>query len=470
MVTSKQATPVPVEGPSQAIKSHPITRVIPASTWNLIEPRFSQFAKDKLALLVDFVEKECIPAEEVFHAQISSDPVKRWKSIPPILEELKAKAKKLGLWNLFLSKAHYPDVGVDLTNLEYAVMAEVLGRGRVASEACNCSAPDTGNMEVFARYGTQAQKDRWLQPLLNGKIRSAFAMTERFVASSDAKNIKLSIRKEGNEIVLNGHKWWISGAGDPRCAVHLVMGQSDPENPDAYKRQSMVIIPADTKGVNIIRPCKIMGQDDAPEGHMEIIYDNVRVPESNLLVGWGKGFEIIQGRLGPGRIHHCMRSVGVAQRALDLMITRVTDPTRRTFGKQLSEHGVVVERVALSRMELDQARLLVLVAAMQIDAVRAKGALREIGHAKAVVPAMALQVVDRAMQFYGAEGLCQDTPLAGMWSQLRTLRYADGPDEVHIQQIGKNELKRADGLRQVLQAQERKKQELFKSAGIKPHL
>jgi len=436
----------------------------------MIEPRFSEDAKKKLAVLVDFVEKECIPAEGVFHSQIPVDPVKRWQVIPPILEELKTKAKKLGLWNLFLSKAHYPDVGVELTNLEYSVMAEVMGHSRVAPEACNCSAPDTGNMEVFARYGNEAQKKEWLTDLLAGKTRSAFAMTERFVASSDATNIKLSIRKEGNDIVLNGLKWWISGAGDPRCAVHLVMGQSDPSNSDPYKRQSLVIVPARAKGVTLVRPCKIMGQDDAPEGHMEVRYDNVRVPESNLVLGWGKGFEIIQGRLGPGRIHHCMRSIGVAQRALDLMLTRVTDPTRRTFGKQLAEHGVVIERVALSRMELDQARLLVLVAAMQIDAVRAKGALREIGMAKAVVPQMALQIVDRAMQFHGAEGLCQDTVLPSMWSSLRTLRYADGPDEVHIQQIGKNELKRAPMLRTILETQQKKSAELFKTAGIKPHL
>ncbi|CAD6566816.1 MAG: hypothetical protein CYPHOPRED_001129 [Cyphobasidiales sp. Tagirdzhanova-0007] len=437
---------VPVGGPPLQ-SGHPVTRMVPASTWAMVEPRFSEEAKRKLADLVDFVDKECIPAESLYRAQISTDPVQRWKYVPPIMEELKTKAKKLGLWNLFLSKAHYPDVGIDLTNLEY---------------------------KVFARYGTEEQKKQWLVPLLGGKIRSSFAMTERFVASSDATNIKLYIKRQDGQIVVDGLKWWISGAGDPRCAVHLVMGQSDPSNSNPYKRQSIVIVPANAPGVTIVRPCNIMGQDDAPEGHMEVRYDNVKIPESNIIAGWGRGFEVIQGRLGPGRIHHCMRTVGVAQRALDLMVTRVTDSTRKTFGKQLSEHGVVVERVALSRMELDQARLLVLVAAIQIDSVRAKGALREIGIAKmveqAVVPAMALTIIDRAMQLYGAEGIGQDTPLASYWSHIRTLRYADGPDEVHMQQIGRNELKRAPELRKMLAEQEKKRVELFKSAGIKLHL
>jgi len=468
---SNIGNPVP-SGPPAVQNGHPVTSVMPASTWALIEPRFSEDAKKKLATLVDFVQNECIPAENVYHAQISPDPVQRWKVVPPMMEELKTKAKKLGLWNLFLSKAHYPDVGIDLTNLEYSVMAEVMGRCKIAPEACNCSAPDTGNMEVFARYGTPEQKKKWLTPLLEGKIRSSFSMTEKGVASSDATNIRLSIKhdKAKKEIVVNGLKWWISGAGDPRCKVHLVMGQSDPENKDTYQRQSIVIVPADTPGVKVVRPCHIMGQDDAPEGHMEVLYENVRIPESNLIAGWGRGFEVIQGRLGPGRIHHCMRTIGIAQRSLDLMITRVTDTRRKTFGKHLYEHGVIVERVALSRMELDQARLLVLVAAIQIDAVRAKGALREIGIAKAVVPAMALRVIDQAMQLHGAEGICQDTPLAGFWSGIRTLRYADGPDEVHIQQIGKNELKRAPELRKILEQQEKRRSELFKTAGIKPHL
>merc|ERR1711977_611116 len=412
------------EPPVQA--GHPVTRLMPASTWAMVEHRFSEDAKKKLATLVDFVDHECIPAETVYDEQISIDPAQRWKVIPPVIEELKTRAKKLGLWNLFLSKAHYPDVGVDLSNLEYSVMAEVMGRSHVAPEACNCA----------------------------------------------ATNIKLSITRDAakGEIVVNGLKWWISGAGDPRCAVHLVMGKSDPENPDVYKRQSIVIVPADAPGVTIVRPCHIMGQDDAPHGHMEVRYDNVRIPESYLIAGWGRGFEVIQGRLGPGRIHHCMRTIGVAQRALDLMVTRVTDPTRKTFGKHLYEHGVVFANVANSRMEVDQARLLVLVAAMQIDAVRAKGAMREIGMAKAVVPLMALKVIDRAMQMYGAEGICQDTPLAGFWSAIRTLRYADGPDEVHIQQIGKNELKRAPALRSMLEKQEKTLEQMLKTAGIKSHL
>ncbi|ELU41552.1 acyl-CoA dehydrogenase [Rhizoctonia solani AG-1 IA] len=400
--------------------SHPVAEFTSPSTWAFIESKFTPFGKETLAKVVDFVQ--------IFHAQISTDPKLRWATTPPIVEELKAKAKARGLWNLFLSKAHYPDVGVPLTNVEVRLC------DAHPSESMNCSAPDTGNMEVFARYGTPEQKKKWLVPLMNGEIRSAFSMTERFskraslFASSDATNIQTSIRREGDEIVINGHKWWISGAGDPRCRVHLVMGKSDPKNPSPYKQQSIVIVPADAPGVRVIRPMQVFGYDDAPEGHCEIIYENVRVPASNIIAGWGKGFEVIQGRLGPGRIHHCMRSIGIAQRALDLMLERVTDERKKPFGKVLAEHGTVVANIAKSRAEIEGARLLVLSAAHQIDQFKAKGALKEIGIF--VVPGMALQVVDRAMQVHGAEGISQDTPLAKLWAGLRTLRYADGPDEV----------------------------------------
>jgi len=306
--------------------------------------------------------------------------------------------------------------------------------------------------------------------LLNGEIRSAFAMTEKHVASSDATNIRTSIRREGDEIVINGHKWWISGAGDPRCKVHLVLGKSDPGNKSAYHQQSIVLVPADTPGITIVRPMKVFGYDDAPEGHCEIIYNNVRVPVGNLILGWGKGFEIIQGRLGPGRIHHCMRSIGAAQNALDTMLRRVTDPAKKTFGKYLYEHGTVVADIAKSRAEIESARLLVLSAALQIDKVKAKGALKEIGIAKFVVPSMALQVVDRAMQSFGAEGLSQDQELASAWAGLRTLRIADGPDAVHIQQVGMRELRRAPALVEKDKQIKKKQALLMERAGFKAHL
>ncbi|KAI5120923.1 hypothetical protein M0805_002903 [Coniferiporia weirii] len=450
---------------------HPVEEITSPSSWALVEDKFSPFAKETLAKLITFVNDECLPALKVAHAQLPTDPEKRWKAVLPIVEELKVKAKKLGLWNLFLSKAHYPEFGVPLTNLEYAVMAEVLGRGgQVAQEATNCAAPDTGNMEVLARYGSPEQQKKWLLPLLNGKIRSSFSMTERFVASSDATNIQTSIRREGEEIVINGHKWYISGAGDPRTKLHLVMGKSDPTNQNTHAQQSIVIVPVDAPGVKVVRPMRVFGYDDAPEGHCEVIYENVRVPLSNLVLGWGRGFEIIQGRLGPGRIHHCMRSIGVAQRALDTMIQRVTDPSRKTFGKYLYEHGTVVADIAKSRAEIESARLLVLSAALQIDKFKAKGALKEIGIAKFVVPSMALQVVDRAIQAFGAEGVSQDQGLAQAWAGLRTLRLADGPDEVHIQQIGQRELKRAPGLAKRATDIKKKEEVLMAKHGLKAHL
>ncbi|KAJ7179342.1 acyl-CoA dehydrogenase/oxidase [Mycena filopes] len=447
---------------------HPIIQYTSEASWAMIEDKFSPYAKETLAKLITFYEEEILPARKLAHAQIPTDPALRWKTVIPVIEELKIKAKKLGLWNLFLSKAHYPEYGVPLTNLEYAVMAELLGRaGHMAPQVVNCSAPDTGNMEVLAKYGSPEQQKKWLIPLLNGEIRSAFAMTEKHVASSDATNIRTSIRREGEEIVISGHKWWISGAGDPRTKLHIVMGKSDPNNKSTYNQQSVVLVPADAPGITIVRPMTVFGYDDAPEGHCEIIYENVRVPLGNLVLGWGKGFEIIQGRLGPGRIHHCMRSIGAAQEALDTMLRRVTDPSRKTFGKYLYEHGAVVAEIAKSRADIEAARLLVLSAALQIDKYQAKGALKEIGIAKFVVPSMALNVVDRAIQAFGAGGVSQDEELAATWAGLRTLRIADGPDAVHIQQVGQRELKRAPLL--VKKAAERAKREdaLFTKAGIK---
>ncbi|TFK27065.1 acyl-CoA dehydrogenase [Coprinopsis marcescibilis] len=450
------------------MSTHPIVRYTSPASWALVEDKFSPFAKETLAKLITFLEDEVEPATKLAHLQLPTDETQRWKTVLPVLAELKEKAKKLGLWNLFLSKQHYPEYGVPLSNLEYAVMAELLGySSHIASESVNCSAPDTGNMEVLARYGSPEQQQKWLKPLLNGEIRSAFAMTEKNVASSDATNIRTSIRREGNEIVINGHKWWISGAGDPRCKIHLVMGKSDPENKDKHQQQSVVLVPTDAPGVRIVRPMKVFGYDDAPEGHCEVIYDNVRVPLGNLVLGWGRGFEIIQGRLGPGRIHHCMRSIGHASRALDLLLQRVTDPSRKTFGKYLYEHGTVVADIAKSRAEIESARLLVLSAALQIDKVKAKGALKEIGIAKFVVPSMALTVIDRAIQSFGAEGVSQDTELAARWAGLRTLRIADGPDAVHIQQVGQRELKRVPQLVERTREIKKKEQAILEKAGYK---
>ncbi|GAA5796829.1 acyl-CoA dehydrogenase/oxidase [Helicostylum pulchrum] len=402
-----------------------------------LSPKF----QDLYAKAKDFVENECIPAEKTFELQMGQNE-NRWKVIPAVLEELKVKARALGLWNLFLNQ-DYPE-GPGLTNLEYSLIAEVTGRSpKLAPEAMNCSAPDTGNMEVFAKYGTPAQKEKWLKPLLDGKIRSAFAMTEPRVASSDATNIETAIRREGNEYVVNGLKWWISGAGDPRCAVYLLMGKTDPDNKNPHRQQSIVIIPSNAPGITVVRPMKVFGYDDAPEGHCEIVFKDVRVPVENIILGEGRGFEVIQGRLGPGRIHHCMRCIGMAERGLELMINRVTDPNRRTFGKTLAEHGTIVTDIATSRIEIDQCRFLVLSAARKIDQAKAKGAMKEIGMAKIVAPNMLLNVLDRSMQAHGAAGISQDTPLAHFYASARTLRYADGPDAVHQAQIGKVELRRA---------------------------
>ncbi|KAH6568314.1 hypothetical protein BASA62_005527 [Batrachochytrium salamandrivorans] len=401
--------------------------------------------------LVEFVEYECIPAEKLYEQQHGQGAY-RWKIIPKVIETLKSKAQKLGLWNLFLPKTYPESPG--LSNLEYAVLCEVLGRSLLAAEATNTSAPDTGNMEVLAKYGTEAQKAKWLVPLMHGQIRSAFAMTEPAVASSDATNIETRIIRDGDSYVVNGRKWWISGAGDPRCKVYLVMGKSGIQGAGKHHQQSVVIVPADAPGVRIIRPMLVYGYDDAPHGHVEMVFENVRIPVDNMILGEGRGFEIIQGRLGPGRIHHCMRAIGTAERALDLHILRLTDPKRKTFGKILAQHGTASDAVAQSRVEIDQARLLVLRAADLIDKVGAKSAMNAIAIAKVVVPSMALKVFDRAIQAYGAQGVSQDTPLAAMYAFMRTLRIADGPDEVHAMQIAKTELRRADAVRAKTQKQQ----------------
>jgi len=402
--------------------------------------RVSDHAKKTLDIVKTFVEERCIPADPVFAAQVDQGG-DRWDHHPTIIDDLKKEAQQLGLWNLFLAKGHYKE-GAGFTNLEYGLMAEQLGKSRCASEAVNCAAPDTGNMEVLAKYGSEAQKKEWLKPLLDGEIRSAFLMTEPDIASSDATNIQLSMKKDGNDWILNGDKWWSSGAGDPRCKIYIVMGKSDPGNKDTYKQQSVILVPANTPGVKINRMLSVYGYDDAPHGHGHITFKNVRVPASNMVLGPGRGFEIIQGRLGPGRIHHCMRTIGAAEKALEWMLLRINDPRKKTFGKALNEHGVILEWVAKSRIEIDAARLVVLNAAIKVDEFGAKGALKEIGEAKVLVPTMGLTVIDRAVQTFGAAGVCQDTPLANMWANIRTLRLADGPDEVHLQQLGKNENKR----------------------------
>jgi len=428
------------------------TNTMSANIPNLISHRVRPEARRLIDIVEKFVEEECIPADAVARAQLAESK-DRWNFYPPVIDDLKEKAKAAGLWNMFLSKHAYAE-GFDLTNLEYGLIAMILGRSGLASEAVNCAAPDTGNMEVIAKYGNEAQKKQWLQPLLDGKIRSAFLMTERKVASSDAKNISLEIKRDGDHYVLNGSKWWSSGVGDPRCKVYVVLGKSNPNEANEYGRHSVVLVPAGTPGVKIERMLSVYGYDDAPHGHGEVTFTNVRVPIPDLVLGEGKGFEIIQGRLGPGRIHHAMRSLGSAEKALELMIARVNDPNRQTFGKQLSQHGVIMEWIARSRMEIDAARLVVLDAALKIDETDAKGAQREIAAAKVMIPAMALTVIDRAVQAHGAAGVSQDFPLASMWAHMRTVRIADGPDEVHLQQMGRNENKRNGAVVAKIQAQQ----------------
>ncbi|KAF2456807.1 acyl-CoA dehydrogenase/oxidase [Lineolata rhizophorae] len=428
-------------------------------------PFVGERAKETLDLVEKFVDEECIPADPVYAAQLGSTVEERFSAHPPVLEALKRRARELGLWNMFLPRNHFSE-GAGFSNLEYGLMAEHLGRSRTASEATNCAAPDTGNMEVLAKYGSGAQKRQWLDPLLDGRVRSAFLMTEPDVASSDATNIQLQMRRDGDDWVLNGQKWWSSGAGDPRCKVYLVMGKSDPRHADPYRQQSVIIVPADTPGITIHRMLSVYGFDDAPHGHGHISFDNVRVPGSNMVLGPGRGFEIIQGRLGPGRIHHAMRSIGAAEKALELFLARINDPAKKPFGKHLSEHGVMLERVARSRIEIDAARLVVLNAAIKIDESDAKAALEEIAQAKVLVPTVALDVIDRAVQAYGAAGVSQETPLAQMYAVGRTMRIVDGPDEVHILQLGRNENKRGAAVRQKLAWQEMRSKELAKANGI----
>ncbi len=361
-----------------------------------------------------------------------------WKDYPK-LEEWKEAAQAEGLWNLFLPKS-YGELSPGLTNLEYAPLAEIMGRSRGSDEVFNCSAPDTGNMEVFAKYGTPQQQKQWLEPLMNGKIRSAFLMTEPDVASSDATNIQTSIRREGDEYVINGRKWWSSGAMNPNCKVFIVMGKTDP-TAQRHAQQSMIIVPRDTPGVEIVRPLSVYGTWDSPEGHAEIKLTNVRVPASNLLLGEGRGFEIAQGRLGPGRVHHCMRLIGAAQAALDLMCQRVAE--REAFGRKIKDFSSIRQDIAKSACEIEQARLLTLACADKIDKFGAKGAKKLIAMIKIAVPQMTCDVVDRAIQAHGGMGVCQDTPLAGFWLYGRIVRIADGPDEVHMYQLGRNLVKEA---------------------------
>jgi len=384
--------------------------------------------------LNSFMEEHIYPNERLYEQQLNEQP-SRWSAVPPIMEELKEKAKQAGLWNLFLPESEY---GAGLTNVDYAPLCEIMGRSIIGPEAFNCGAPDTGNMEVLVRYGTPEQKEKWLKPLLNGDIRSCFSMTEPDVGSSDATNIQCSIVREGDEYVINGRKWWSSGAGDPRCKIAIVMGKSD-FNASKYEQQSMILVPLNTPGVKIERMLPVFGYDHAPHGHAEIHYDNVRVPASNMLLGEGKGFAIAQGRLGPGRIHHCMRLIGAAERALEELCKRIQ--SRSTFNKLLSQQGVIQEWVAESRIEIEQARLLTLKAAYMMDTVGNKKARKEIAMIKVIAPAMALKVIDRAIQAFGAAGVSEDTPLAALWANARTLRLADGPDEVHKAQLARLELK-----------------------------
>ena len=393
----------------------------------------------------NFLQLNLYPVENELQESIDNAE-NRW-SVPPLLEDLKARAKAEGLWNFFLPESEHVDnnehKGFGLTNLEYAPLCELMGRSRFAGEIFNCSAPDTGNMEVLARYGTEAHKEAYLKPLLEGSIRSAFAMTEPAVASSDATNIQTSIVRDGNEYLINGHKWYISGACDPRCEIMIVMGKTDPDNPDRHKQQSMILVPMNTPGVKVVRPMQVFGNDDAPDGHAEVIFDNVRVPPSNLLLGEGRGFEIAQGRLGPGRIHHCMRLIGRSQRVLEMMCERAE--SRVAFGRKLSEQGKIREEIALSACEIEQARLLTLMAADTMDKQGNKGAKELIAMIKIVAPNMACTVTDRAIQMFGAAGVSQDTILADSYLYARIVRIVDGPDQVHINQLGRNLIKRMTG-------------------------
>jgi acyl-CoA dehydrogenase len=398
-----------------------------------MQHEMSDRARDLRQRVQAFMDDHVHPNEETYARQVAEGD--RWKP-PALIDELKGRAREVGLWNLFLPDS---DLGAGLSNLEYAPLCEVMGRVLWAPEVFNCSAPDTGNMEVLVRYGTPQQQDRWLRPLLDGEIRSCFAMTEPDVASSDATNIRSSITRDGDGYVVSGRKWWTTGAGSPRCELAIVMGRTDP-SAETYRQQSMILVPIDTPGVTVERTLTVFGYDEAPHGHAEISFDDVRVPAANMLLGEGRGFEIAQGRLGPGRIHHCMRLIGQAERALEAMCRRALD--RETFGRAIAEHGTVRADIARSRMEIDQARLLVLNAAHMMDTVGNKEARAEIAMIKVVAPSMAQRVIDRAIQVHGGAGVSGDTFLAEAWANARTLRLADGPDEVHTEAVARMELRK----------------------------
>ena len=398
-------------------------------------PELRPEAADLLNRVNDFVINECLPKEEVFESQIK-DGDERWNSYPSVIDDLKEKAKSLGLWNLFLPESEF---GAGLTNYEYSHLAEAMGVCHISSEAMNCSAPDTGNMEVIARYGNEQHQKEWLQPLLDGKIRSAFGMTEPGVASSDATNMRATAVLDGDEYVINGEKWWTSGAGDPRCKIIVFMCVTNPDNAK-HQRHSQILVPMESDGIEVQRMMHVFGYDDAPHGHAHLKFTNVRVPKENLLLGEGRGFEIAQGRLGPGRIHHCMRTIGAGERALKLMCERGIDPSKTPFGKNIANLGANFDYIAESRIELNAARLLTLDAANKMDTVGNKIAASEIAQIKVFAPQVVLKIIDRAIQMHGGEGVSQLTPLASMYAHLRTLRLADGPDEVHRRAVARYEL------------------------------
>ena len=398
-------------------------------------PELKPEAISLLERVKSFVSDEVLPKEHLFHEQIKVGS-ERWNHYPEIIDELKTKAKAEGLWNLFLPESEF---GAGLSNYEYAHLAEEMGKSHIASEAMNCSAPDTGNMEVIARYGNESHQEEWLKPLLNGDIRSAFSMTEPGTASSDATNMQATAVLDGDEYVLNGEKWWTSGAGDPRCKILIFMCVTNPDNPK-HQRHSMILVPMETEGVEIKQMMHVFGYDDAPHGHAHMKFTNVRVPKENLLLGEGRGFEIAQGRLGPGRIHHCMRAIGAGEVALELMCKRGIDPNKVAFGKNLAQLGANFDYIAESRIELNAARFLTLDAAAKMDTVGNKVAASEIAQIKVFAPNVALKIIDRAIQIHGGEGVSQLTPLASMYAHMRTLRLADGPDEVHRRAVARYEL------------------------------
>ena len=398
-------------------------------------PELRSEAVELVEKVKDFIDSEVRPKEHVFHEQINVGK-DRWNSYPSVIDELKEKARANGLWNLFLPESEF---GAGLSNYEYAHLAEEMGKSHIASEAMNCSAPDTGNMEVIARYGNEQHQDQWLKPLLDGEIRSAFSMTEPGTASSDATNMQATAVLDGDEYVINGEKWWTSGAGDPRCKILIFMCVTNPDNPK-HQRHSMILVPMETEGVEIIKMMHVFGYDDAPHGHAHMKFTNVRVPKENLLLGEGRGFEIAQGRLGPGRIHHCMRAIGAGEVAIELMCKRGMDPNKVAFGKNLAQLGANFDYIAESRIELNAARFLTLDAAVKMDTVGNKIAASEIAQIKVYAPNVALKIIDRAIQIHGGEGVSQYTPLASMYAHMRTLRLADGPDEVHRRAVARYEL------------------------------